>query len=98
MKQIKLGKIYTTQGITSTMKINDGFAKFVYDSLAKHSHGEWGDLCKEDKELNDMAMESENDRLFSKYIYRKGKKDSLSIYIITEWDRSATTILFPSEY
>ena len=53
---------------------------------------DWGDLRQEDKALNDQAVES-GDQVMAKYLTSKGK-----IWIITEWDRSATTILFPCEY
>ena len=67
--------------------------------LRRHQSGDWGCLCKEDKELNDLAVEHEGDpekqgRVLSSYRTAKGSK----IWIITEWDRSATTILLPSEY
>lgn len=50
-------------------------------------------MCEEDKATNDNALVTEG-RLFSSYDY----KEDIKIWIITEWDRSATTILFPSEY
>ncbi|MDE6020535.1 MAG: hypothetical protein K2H01_06040 [Ruminococcus sp.] len=48
----------------------------------------------EDKALNDAAVKNGDERIFAAYIDSTGRK----IWIITEWDRSATTILFPSEY
>lgn len=46
--------------------------------------------------MNEQALESGEDRLFSAYIYNKETNEK--IWIITEWDRSVTTILFPSDY
>ena len=59
------------------------------------SAGIGGDLEPEDKELNDEALLN-GDRLVSAYEYPK--HEDWKIWIITEWDRSATTILFPHEY
>ena len=91
---VQIGKLYLTAGVNNLVADDKSFAKFISKSLARHMVGDWGDLCDEDKEMNDSALKNNDDRLFSKYIYN----DEFSIYIITEWDRSATTILFPDEY
>lgn len=62
--------------------------------LGRHLSGDWGDLDRADKALNDRALESGQDRIFSSYQVT----DDLKIWIITEWDRSATTVLLPEEY
>ena len=67
--------------------------KDVIKSLGRHRSGDFGDVCEEDKALNEEAVES-GDRILSAYIDRNGIK----FWIITEWDRSATTILLPDEY
>lgn len=90
----KVGKVVITSGANELAKQNYLFAKFVNKSFDRHCNGDWGDLCDEDKKLNESALKNGDDRLFSKYIF----DNETSIYIITEWDRSATTILFPSEY
>ena len=70
---------------------------FVMCSLLnRHATGDWGDLDPEDAKLNDAALTSGEDRIFSVY-KRDGIPDG-KIWIITERDRSATTVLFPSEY
>ena len=92
--KFQIGSTYFTNGVHSLVQEDKDFANFVANSFKRHVNGDWGDLDKEDKALNDMALESGEDRLFSKYIYN----GEVSIYIITEWDRSATTILFPEEY
>ena len=62
--------------------------------LDRHVRGDWGDeLCPEDMKANDDALR-DGERLLSRYAVGKG----ISIYIITEWDRSATTVLLPEEY
>lgn len=52
-----------------------------------------GDLTDGDKELNDLAVKRGDDRIVAKYNNQHG-----DIYIITEWDRSVTTVLFTHEY
>ncbi len=62
--------------------------------LRRHLHGEWGDLDDSDRRQNDAALQSGEDRLFSSYQVTR----DLKLWIITEWDRSVTTLLLPSEY
>ncbi|MGO3130331.1 MAG: hypothetical protein ACTIJQ_00970 [Alcaligenes sp.] len=62
--------------------------------LRRHLGGDWGDLSEGDRELNDAALASGEDRLFSSYQVAP----DLKFWIITEWDRSVTTLLLPSEY
>lgn len=88
-----IGQIVLTQGVHSMVQEDDKFADFVGDSFKRHCQCDWGDLDKEDKDANDWSLRN-GERLFSKYNYN----DDVSIYIITEWDRSVTTILFPEEY
>jgi hypothetical protein len=61
--------------------------------LRRHARGDWGELCRQDWEANERAL-FENDRLFSVYHDRSGQK----FYIITEHDRSLTTILLSEDY
>jgi hypothetical protein len=90
------GKIFMTAGVNERIAEDEKFAKFVLHSIRRYLQCDWGDLGEEDKALNDAALNTEfPDRLFSAYEFN-GKADR--IYIITEWDRSCTTILFPSEY
>jgi hypothetical protein len=89
-----LGRLLMTRGVNDLVADNSAFASFVLDSLKRHANGDWGDLCQEDKAENELALKEGNLRLFSAY-----EKPSLpKIWIITEADRSATTILFPEEY
>lgn len=68
-----------------------GFALFPY--MVRHASCDWGDVFKEDWESNDEALKN-GQRLLSEYKLPDGKR----IWIITEWDRSATTLLFPEDY
>jgi hypothetical protein len=62
--------------------------------LSRHLNGDWGDLSDNDRQQNDEALKSGEDRLFSSYQVAP----DLKLWIITEWDRSVTTLLLPSEY
>ena len=62
--------------------------------LRRHHCGDWGDeLCAEDKAANEQALK-DGSRLLSCYRTPAGDR----LYIITEWDRSVTTIMLPEEY
>jgi hypothetical protein len=65
----------------------------VLYALARHAAGDWGELDEEDRRTNDEALEHEF-RLVSSYT----TSSKIKFWIITEYDRSATTILLPDEY
>lgn len=93
------GQIVMTRGIDILMKNNPmTFQLFVYNSLERHMEGDWGDLEEEDKKDNDFALKTATAHMVSAYIYHKDQKDEQKIWVITEWDRSVTTILLPEEY
>ncbi|HCM5830616.1 hypothetical protein [Klebsiella pneumoniae] len=62
--------------------------------LSRHLGGDWGDLDESDRRQNDDALASGENRLFSSYQVNR----DLKLWIITEWDRSVTTLLLPGEY
>lgn len=66
---------------------------FIAQSLQRYARCDWGDIDAEDAQLNDDAVKS-GDRVVAAYINAAGTK----IYIITERDRSVTTVLLPEEY
>lgn len=83
-----------TCGVSAEINDNSDFAMFVLASLKRHFKCDWGDTLPEDCVANDMALVID-DRILSAYIYPLSDK---KIWILTECDRSATTILFPEEY
>ena len=94
------GQIVSTNSISEVLQKNPEFASFVSESMRKHISGDWGDIDPEDKKSNDDGLDEENpDRILSEYNFQQlpGVRDT-KIRIVTEWDRSVTTILFPSEY
>lgn len=88
------GTILLTRSIALKKDSAENFGRFIFESIRRHLSGDWGDLGEDDKALNDLSLdEEEPGRIFS--MYKQGKE---KIYIITEWDRSATTVLFPEDY
>lgn len=63
-------------------------------SLLRHSSGDWGNVSEEDQGENELALK-EGLRILSVY---KDIKNEETFWIITEWDRSVTTILLPEDY
>ena len=61
--------------------------------LDRHGRGDWGDLAEHDLKENQVAL-AQNLRLFSVYRDRANTK----FYVITEHDRSVTTVLLPEDY
>ena len=94
----QLGRLVMTRGVNDLVAENEVFARFVTESLSRHVKGDWGDVDDEDKQTNDASLK-QGMRLLSAYNDDRFPKHGIStIWIITEWDRSATTILFPDEY
>jgi hypothetical protein len=91
-KKFRLGRLVMTRGINNMVAEDENFAKFVNNSLQRHKKGDWGDLEKEDNDENELSLKK-GFRILSAYNYQQ-----IKIWIITEADRSSTTILFPEEY
>lgn len=72
----------------------------VPELLHRHLIGDWLDMCKADRDANWAAILEGKTRVFSSFdIAPKGQAvKPIKIWIITEWDRSATTILSPEDY
>lgn len=88
--KFSLGQVVATPGAVEAME-DAGQSPMVF--LARHLAGDWGDIHPGDVGLNDEALKT-GSRLFSVYWTEKEVK----LWVITEWDRSATTILLPEEY
>ena len=88
-----LGQVVITVGVQTWLREKDSkqrFANTIFDCLNKHSLGDWGESL--DKEQNDIALRTGRDSMLSVWTVGKEK-----VWIWTEHDRSATTILFPDE-
>lgn len=89
------GRIVITSGINSLIEQNINFQDFVLDSLSRHMTGDWGNLSEQDRKTNDESVKQGN-RMLSAYI--SSDSNFKKIWIITEGDRSVTTVLLPEEY
>ena len=91
-KRFELGQLVATAGVHAMKEENPEFRDFVNDSFMRYVVGDWGDTCEEDAKFNDISVD-QGERIHAVY-----KRGDWTIWIITERDRSRTTILFPEEY
>lgn len=88
LPKFSLGRIVMTQSVSETLSLHE-----IGTALLRHAHGDWGDVCAEDRDANESALWNGN-RLCSVYHDRKDVK----FWIITEANRNTTTVLLPSDY
>ncbi|MFS2006432.1 type I restriction endonuclease subunit M [Duganella sp. CT11-25] len=84
------GKTVATPGAFDAMSKH---GVWPFDLLTRHTNGDWGDVSKEDRAANEEALK-QGHRLLSAYQLNT----ALRVWVITEHDRSVTTILLPCEY
>jgi hypothetical protein len=84
------GQIVATPGALALLEHAD-ISPFEF--LSRHLRGDWGDLCQDDKTENELSLK-QGFRLVSSYRVSEAR----TIWIITEADRSVTTLLLPDEY
>ena len=85
------GQVVMTSGIANLVQQGRFHPR---SCLRRHLAADGGDLDDSDRRQNDAALKSGEDRLFSSYEV----SPDLKVWVITEWDRSVTTVLLPSEY
>ena len=90
--QFDLGQVVMTPGVESLLEGPTAGMGDLRDIVTRHREGDWGSMGTEDSALNDAAVEG-GDRIMGAHELG-GEK----IWVITEWDRSATTLLLPDEY
>ena len=96
MKDVCPSQLFETGHIVATMAALSALESAGISAdelLLRHVSGDWGDLCPEDMEANEVAVTA-GYRLLSRYPLESGA----TIWIITEWDRSVTTLLLPGDY
>jgi hypothetical protein len=86
---LPLGRVVATPGALKLLLETRGHP---FDLLARYATGDWGELCAFDRRQNEIALR-EGLRVLSSYDVLAGR-----VWIITEADRSVTTILLPEEY
>ena len=87
---IQLGRIVATPGALEAL---DRYAINATTLIWRHQHGDWGELSPDEARENTEAVRT-GSRVLSVYPIAPGER----LWIITEADRSATTLLLPSEY
>jgi len=84
----RLGSVCVTRGAAEVLYEED-----IRNAVGRHARRDWGDVCAADWDRNDRSLE-EGCRLLSAYRSRAG----IPFWVITEADRSVTTVLLPEEY
>jgi hypothetical protein len=84
-----LGQVVSTPAALDILEQSDSSARQL---LAQHQSGNWGTISEDDQQVNEEALES-GDRILSAY-----RVEGTKLWIITEADRSSTTLLLPDEY
>jgi hypothetical protein len=84
----RLGRLLATPGALEKVPHEE-----LIEALSRHVHADWGDVDEHDRKENDLALKEEL-RLLSVF----HTKADVRFWIITEADRSVTTVLLPEEY
>jgi len=88
-----LGRTLTTPGVIALLQdLGSESIATIAQLLWRHQHGDWGILCSEDAEENDRSIDA-GFRILSAYTVNNER-----LWVITEANRSATTVLLPREY
>jgi hypothetical protein len=86
--KFQLGRLLATPNALAQLTQTD-----ITTALARHVQGDWGEVDTHDRQENEFSLK-EGFRLFS--VYRS--KQDVKFWIITEADRSLTTVLMPADY
>ncbi len=86
--KFQLGRLLITPAAQEKLTNDD-----VLGAIRRHVQGDWGDVCEDDRTENELSLE-QGYRLLSVYHAANGTK----FWVITEADRSATTVLLPEDY
>lgn len=86
--ELELGRLLITPTAQDVIDPAD-----VFEAIQRHATGDWGELCDDDRQENEMSVQN-GFRVLSAYSDRNGSR----FWIITEADRSTTTVLLPNDY
>jgi hypothetical protein len=94
-----LGQVVATPGALAAMAASGVSPEGL---LTRHVTGDWGDVCSDDKSANEQAVKQRR-RILSAYTLKSPGASGVArgttrIWILTEADRSCTTLLLPEEY
>ena len=90
LPKFSLGRIVATPG---ALKALEEANQNPFEFLERHQAGDWGDLCEEDKSENEFSLKN-GFRILNAY----RTLHDVKVWVITEADRSVTTLLLPHEY
>lgn len=90
LPRFALGQVVATPGALEAL---EEAGQLPQEFLHRHVVGDWGELDEHDRQANERAVHG-GDRILSAYRTKKGAK----LWVITEYDRSVTTLLLPGEY
>ncbi len=88
LRNLELGQIVATSNAVSQLPNSA-----ILIALGRHCSCDWGEVCEEDRQANEFGLRN-GERILS--VYRTGA--GVKFWIITEWDRSITTVLMPEDY
>ena len=97
---LELGQVVMTAALHHSAISEPLLWDYITLCVERHRSGDWGELDPEDSEANDRALTG-GDRVFSSYPLPEHLVGTLAeskLWIITEWDRSSTCILWPGDY
>lgn len=94
--KVQLGQVVCTATVAEAIQVFDGVADAISEYLARHAQGDWGTVDDEDVATNNNALHNAG-RLLSAWP-PPHERVAEQIWIITEADRSLTTVLFPHDY
>jgi hypothetical protein len=90
MPRFPLGRLVSTNAAIEALRSANVSA---IDLLERHRHGDWGNVDESDRSQNDLAVTA-GLRILSSYVL----PGDVTVWVITEWNRSVTTVLLPEDY
>lgn len=98
MSLFETGPVVMTVGIKEIAMTGGTAADVIESCLDRHCKGDWGDLCDDDKQLNNDSLKAEKEGGYTDSLFSCYNTDYGKIFVITECDRSVTTVLLAEEY
>jgi hypothetical protein len=96
--RLPLGRIVVSASVHERVALDSDFHAFTVACLHRHEASDWGDLDDDDRAANERALTGDG-RVLSAYDVPPGYElPDDQLWIVTEADRSATTLLWPSDY